>query len=152
MRALKGRTVRKLLDFLHDLYSLRTWDQYTTDVIGAIPSLIPTDICSYNEMSPRRRQAVYKAWPPKLPVLPDAQEILGRFTHQHPLVMYMDRTKDLSAGKITNFVSQRQFRTTDLYNELYRPLHLPYNMGTGLAVNKGTVLAIGLNRAGKGLQ
>ncbi len=147
--ALKRGGVRKLLEFLRDLYTLRTLDQFTTDVIGAVPCLIPTDICSYNEMSARRRHAFYKAWPPKHPVIPDAQEILGRYTHQHPLARHIGRNKDLSAHKITDFVSQREFRTTELFNEFYRPLRLPYNMATGLAVNKDTVLAIGLNRVGR---
>jgi len=82
-------------------------------------------------------------------MIPDAPEILGRYTHQHPLVTHMERTKDFTSRKITDFLSQRQFRTTELFNELYRPLQVPYNLGAGLAIDSNCLVAIGLNRNGK---
>lgn len=147
MNAPNGRPIRKILEFLRDLYALRSWDHLTTHIVNSIPTLIPTDICSYNDMSSRRHFAAFQAWPRDHPTIADAAEILGRYTHQHPIVTHVERTKDLSARKITDFVSQRQFRTTNLFNEFYRPLQLPYNMGTCIALNRDSVLAIGLNRA-----
>jgi DNA-binding CsgD family transcriptional regulator len=115
-------------------------------VIGSIPTLIATDICSYNDMSGHRRFAAYRGWPDHHPTIPDAQAILGRYAHQHPIIAHAERTNDLKTRKITDFLSQRQFRDTDLYNEFYRPLQLPYNMGASIAITRNSVLAIGLNR------
>ncbi len=149
MRRLRHRAIKQVLEFLHDLYAFRSWDDLTTHLVGAIPSLIPTDICSYNEMNSRRRQAAYRMWPPDRSMIADAPEILGTYSHQHPVVTHIEQTKDLSARKITDFVTQRQFRTTELYNELYKPLKIPYCIGAGLAVNKDCLIAIGLNRGGR---
>lgn len=140
---------RRMFKFLHDLYALRSCDDLTTHIVAAIPSLIPTDICSYNEMSSRRRHAVYKMWPMDRSMIPDAPAILGQYSHQHPLVTYIESTKDFTTRKITDFVTQRQFRRTDLFNELYHPLRIPYNMGAGLAMNRHCLVAIGLNRGGR---
>jgi len=82
-------------------------------------------------------------------MIPDAPEILGRYSHQHPLVTHMERTKDFTSQKITDFLSQRQFRTTELFNELYRPLQIPYNMAAGLALDNNCLVALALNRDGK---
>lgn len=68
-------------------------------------------------MSGHRRFAAYRGWPDNHPAIPDAQAILGRYAHQHPIITHVERTKDFKARKITDFLSQRQFRTTDLYNE-----------------------------------
>lgn len=143
---LSHRAIQQALAFLRELYILRSWDDLTTHVITALPTLIPTDICSYNDMSSRRRYAAYRAWPDGHPTIPHDQEILGRYAHQHPIITYGERTKDLSARKITDFVSQREFRKTALYNEFYRPLQLPYNMGAGIALTPDSVIAIGFNR------
>lgn len=146
MPKLNHHGTQLVLKFLRDLYVFRSWEDLTTHVIHSIPTLISTDICSCNDMSSRRRYATYRGWPDNHPTIPDAAAILGRFAHQHPLLTYMERTKDLTRHKITDFVSQRQFRTTALYNEYYRPLQLPYNMGACIAVTKDSTLAIGLNR------
>lgn len=146
MAKLPQRSTRQAFEFLRDLYALRSWDNLVEHLVAAIPSLIPTDICSYNEMNSRRRHAVYKMWPENRPSIPDAPEILGRYSHQHPVVTHIERTKDFTCRKITNFLSQRQFRETALFNELYRPLKIPYNLGAGLALNSDCLVAIGLNR------
>jgi DNA-binding CsgD family transcriptional regulator len=143
---LKGNSPRKVFEFLRDLYILRPWDDLTDHVIRSIPKLIPTDISSYNDMSSRRHFAAYQAWPADHPTFPDAPEALGRYSHQHPLVTYFEQTKNLTSRKITDFMSQREFRTTDLYNEFYRRLRLPYNMAMCFAVTGDSLLAIGLNR------
>jgi len=75
---LTHRATRKAFEFLRDLYRLRSWDDLTTYIIGSVPNLIPTDICSYKDMSARRRFAVYRAWPANHPTILDAQDILGR--------------------------------------------------------------------------
>ena len=141
--------IRLLSDFLRELYALRSWDDLTTHIVGAIPSLIPTDICSYNEMNSRRRRATFKIWPPDRSMIPDAPEIFGKYLCQHPVVTHIEHTKDFTSRKITDFVTQRQFRTTALFNELYRPLQIPYCMGAGLTLNSDCLVGLGLNRSGR---
>lgn len=149
MRPLNGTQQRKVIHFLRDLYALRSWDNLTKHIVESIPALISTDICSYNEMSSRRQHATYRMWPSDRQMIPDAPEILGRYTNQHPLVTHMERTKDFTSRKITDFLSQRQFRKTELFNELYGPLQVPYNMAAGLTLDTNCLVAIGLNRNGK---
>ena len=146
MPKLTHRALQHTIEFLHNLYPLRSWDDLTTHIINAFPAIISTDTCAYNDLSRHRRRAVLRVWPSDHPNIPDSLEILGRYAHQSPLVSHIERTKDLTPHKITDFISQRQFRTTDIYNEFYRPLNLPYTMGTAIGLTRDSILAISFNR------
>jgi DNA-binding CsgD family transcriptional regulator len=84
-------------------------------------------------------------------MLPDTPEILGKYSYQHPLVTHIVRTKDSTPRRITDFVSQRQFRTTALFNELFHPLRIPYTMGLGLglAPHSQWPVALACHRSGR---
>ena len=110
---LTGQSVKSLSDFLHDLYSNRTADAFTTHLVLALSRLVPADAYSYNEINPTQHRAVYKYAPTDFTVLPQGMEILSRFIHQHPHVQYVVKTGDGSPHTIMDFVSMRQFKQTD---------------------------------------
>ena len=147
MDTLTSQDTHRLLGFLQALYTVRSRAEFTTHLVSAIPTVIASDASGYNEISSRRRVASYQGWPPDHPDIPDAQEILGRYAHQSPLIAHAQRIGDTSAHKITDFVSQRTFRTTTLFNEYYRPLQLHYNMGAKLTPGADPLIAIGLLRS-----
>lgn len=147
MDHLTAQQTLKILRFLQSLYVHRTHAEFTTHIVAAIPTVISTDVSSYNEVNSKRNFAAYYAWPLDHPSIPNAHEIFGRYASQHPMIAYVERTKDMITSKFSDFLSQREFRTTDLYNEFYRPLRLPYTMGTSIAVARNSVVAIALNRA-----
>ncbi len=147
MDTLTSRDTRQLSRFLQALYTVRTHAEFTAHLVAAIPTVIASDATGYNEISSWRRFASYQGWPPDHPDIPDGQEILGRYAQQSPLITHAERTGDTSAHKITDFVSQREFRATTLFNEYYRPLQLHYNMGVKLAPGADPLIAIGLLRS-----
>jgi len=144
---LTSRDNRRLLRFLHRLYEVRPHAEFITDLVAAIPTVIATDASSYNEVDSARQFAAYLGWPPDHPDIPDSQEILGRFAHQSPLITFAERSTAIETHKMTDFVSHRMFRTTDIFNEFYRPLQLPYNMGVKLTQGADPLIAVGLLRS-----
>lgn len=146
MEQLTRHDIRKVLSFIHTLYAIRTHEEFCRDVVALLPRVISTDVSSYNEVNSSKHIAVYRAWPLGYPDIPDSQEIFGRYAYQSPLITYVERTQPVEAHKTTDFISQRQFRTTDLYNEFYRPLRLPYTMGTSITVSHTFTVALALNR------
>lgn len=146
MEQLTRHDIRKVLSFIHTLYAIRTHEEFCRDVVALLPRVISTDVSSYNEVNSSKHIAVYRAWPLGYPDIPDSQEIFGRYAYQSPLITYVERTQPVEAHKTTDFISQRQFRTTDLYNEFYRPLRLPYTMGTSITVSHTFTVAFALNR------
>ncbi|ULA63387.1 MAG: HTH luxR-type domain-containing protein [Nitrospira sp.] len=147
MEHLTSHDCRRVLRFLHQLYEVRPHAEFITDLVAALPTVIATDVSSYNEVDSAQRFAAYLGWPPDHPDIPDAQEILGRYAHQSPLVTFAERATTIEAHKMTDFVTQRSFRATDLFNEFYRPLQLPYNMGVKLTRSADPLIAVSLLRS-----
>lgn len=148
---LAGKDLRQVLEFVHDLYVPRNSDTFTTYLVSALSRLVPADVYSYNELNPAEHRAVYKYAPKDFTVIPQGMEILGRFIHQHPHVQYVITTGDGSPHTITDFVPLRQFKQTDLYQEFYRPMRIPYNLAVDVRDRdaSGTVLTLGMHRAGR---
>lgn len=51
--------------------------------------------------------------------------------------------------KISDFMTYRQFRRTDLYNKYYRPKGIPYGIAFGISLAQDGLIGIGLHRSGK---
>lgn len=147
MEHLSSRDRHRILNFLQALYAFRPQDTLRPYLIEAIPTIISTDCSSYNEVNSRVGHAYYQGWPPDHPDIPDSYEILGRYSRQSPLITHAERAPSVRAAKMSDFVSHRTFTTTDLFNEFYRPLQLPYNMGVRLTRQPGPLIALGFLRA-----
>lgn len=146
---LRSREARKVLEFLRQLYTLRDHETFTSHVISNLSALFPSDVYSYNELIPSKHIATYKIWPTDFPLPPHSPEILGQYQHQSPLVSNFQKTGQGQPHKISDFVTHREFRRTDLHNLFYRPMRAPYAMGLGLSLGRDGLLAIGFNRGGK---
>jgi DNA-binding CsgD family transcriptional regulator len=57
-----------------------------------------------------------------------------RWCHQDPLCAYQERTGDLSARKLSDFVSRRQWQRVELYDEYFRVVGVEERMQIGLSV------------------
>ena len=149
MERLRSKEARKVLEFLCQLYTLRNHDTFSSHVISSLSALFPSDVSSYNELIPSKNLAIYKIWPTDFPLLPHSQEIFGLYQHQSPLVHNILKTGQGQPHKISDFMTHREFRRTDLYNLFYRPMYLPHTLGLGLSLGRGVLLAIGFHRGGK---
>lgn len=148
---LRVTSLRKVTAFLHDLYRYQNADQFSTALVTSLARLVPAEVYSYNELNPAQHHAVYKYAPHDFSVLPQGMEILGQFIHQHPYTQYMAATGDGTPHTITDFVSFRKFQQTDLYQEFYHPMRIPYQLSMGVNVqdSSGALLVLGLHRSGR---
>jgi DNA-binding CsgD family transcriptional regulator len=145
MERLTGKELRRLSEFLRDLYQLRTHEEFSDHVITALPVVTEGEFTSYNEFYENGRPGFYKC--DQVPYCPDPVHyvsMLSRYVHQHPLIMHFHHTKAESAQMITDFVPMRTFQKTALYNEFYRPLKIPYLLS--MAVKGGSDLTITVSR------
>jgi DNA-binding CsgD family transcriptional regulator len=148
---LRSQSVKNISAFIHDIYSSRNADAFTSHLVSALSRLVPADAYSYNELNPAQHRAVYKYAPNNFTVVPQGMEILSRFIHQHPHVQYVAATGDGSPHTITDFVSLRQFKKTDLYQEFYRPMRIPYNLAADVCDrdSSGTAVTLGMHRGSR---
>lgn len=135
----------QLLRSLPELYAERTLDQFPHHVVNFVSRLIASDLLAYNEVNLRRGQArvVFNVaeWTDS-PYL----KVFESFMDQHPLICYQKQTGDLSAHKISDFLSRAQFHRTPLYNELYRHLGGEDQFALSLRFAGHIVVALAMNR------
>jgi len=150
MEHLTSQDLTRLFEFLHSLYELRDHGTLKQHLVHSIAQLVTVDLCSYNEISPSKKLlTAYAMWPIEFPLPPDAQEIVGRYQHQQPVVTHYLTTGKGDVTKISDFMSYREFQRTDFHNQFYGPMGVPYCMGFGFLLNRDGMIGIGLHRNGK---
>ena len=60
MERLTGKELRGLSEFLQQLYKLRNYDEFTTHLIEALPTITEGDFTSYNDVNPLHATSVFK--------------------------------------------------------------------------------------------
>ncbi|MDP3090774.1 MAG: helix-turn-helix transcriptional regulator [Nitrospira sp.] len=149
MEHLATHDIRRLFEFLRDLYLLRDHNVFKQALVKGIADLVSADLYAYNEISTTKKIVTgYAFWPESFP-LGDGPAIIGQYQHQHPAVVHFLSTGKGDVTKISDFMTYRQFRRTDLYNEYYRPKGIPYGIAFGISLAQDGLIGIGLHRSGR---
>ncbi len=152
MERLSQRDLKALLAFLEQLYAVGDLSSFRTSLLTGLQTLIPCDWNSYDEMNPAIHQDFQMMTCPAPDelnaTLPGFKSIWERHMREHPTLMHAWNTGDGSVHKISDFLGQRQFQRTGLYNEFYRRLGGDHVMTTALAAPRPIVVGTGLHRRG----
>lgn len=150
MERLTGKDLRYLSHFLRELYQLRTHEEFTSHLVQALPTITEGEFTSCMEFAPAGNTGRIKAdHRPFCDNLSYYTDVLVRHLDQHPINAHMAKTNDGSAHTFSDFVTQREFRKTDLYQHFYKPLDIPYLIGTAIAISPAHVIAIARHRKGR---
>jgi DNA-binding CsgD family transcriptional regulator len=142
---LHGRNARKFSDFLLRIYETEHIDRFGLDLIGAFSSLFPNEMVAYNE----RDTATHRMSGIVSPEIGPLGEIFLAHAHEHPAINHIIESDERSAVKMSDFVSERQFRQVGLYHDFFRPLGIRYQIGFGCPVDPSQMIFIALSRSGR---
>lgn len=143
---LSERDLRAILAFLRANYAFQDHEAYVQTVVHGIRDVIRSDLTSYCEIDPVRQTSVNWLDRPEVDT-PEAQRIFAARMFEIPLVAHYVNTGDGRALRITDFLSQRQFRETGVYSEHYRPKDVEYVLAAWLPA-PNLAIPIGLHRKG----
>lgn len=113
----------------------------------AFPRLIASDWLSYNEvdlLSPEKSMAILK---PKSDNF--FQVLFPRFkelTHQHPLIVNQMQSANFPVRKISDFLTQDAYHRLELYQDVYRPMGVEYQIAVTIRLSASHVIAFALSR------
>lgn len=144
-RRLGLQDLKTLQSCTAELYAIGDLATFGGRVISVLSTAVPGDLTVYAQMDLRRGTI---SWNPEATAaigLSDGPQIYASHIGDMPMVKSY-RRGDGSAVKISDFVTQREFRGTALYNEFYRPAGLEYHMAKGLPGPTELVTAIGILR------
>lgn len=143
----------KLSDFevlnrlLPELHAQRDLDALAAFVVQKIPALVASDCTSYTEINPPLQRVVVAMDSPEAEAI--AQEVkpaFERYMHEHPLVRHTMGTEDSRPCKVSDFMSLKQWKQTNIYREVYRPFGVCRQMVLPMPATQPIIVGLALNR------
>jgi DNA-binding CsgD family transcriptional regulator len=149
MMTISGGLLRQLSDGLAELYAPVTaldGRGYAARVVDVVSTLISVDSCSYNYIGAGPSLLAWVIEPADVIAFPGAVESLQRHLPEHPVLVHERATGDGRARRISDFLSDRQFRSLGLYHDFYRLCGVEYQAALGVPAAGGGLIGIALNR------
>ena len=148
MKRLTMRQQGAALAFVRDAYRVRDFEQFVAFLLATLPTLIRSEVTSYNEMRPAERYSRNWVSPESL-MVPERDEAWANVMHEHPIVAYQERTRISEVARLSDFLSSRHLHNSALYSEHYGPIGRIVDSLNVLLMNEGTISGIGVHRASK---
>jgi DNA-binding CsgD family transcriptional regulator len=142
MDKLSARDLRAIIEVAHSLNEIDGPMEFETAVLPLLGGLVPSDIASFNLVMPASRMALRPAVDPPDSHFPNGNEILGAYARQNPLI----RAGRREALKISDFLTRRELHRLDIYDLLYGPTSVEYQMAFTLPAPVGQVIGFAFNR------
>ncbi|HLJ60761.1 MAG TPA: helix-turn-helix transcriptional regulator [bacterium] len=142
MEGLRASDLRRVLDFLHVLYSIHDAGEFRERLLWALHSAFPADSISLTDVDLRTHQVTGT-------IAPDIPMDRTKFTQHatdHPVIAHYEQTGDGHALKISDFLTRRQFHRLGLYSEFYRWVGTEYQLAATLPAPAGRVTGLAVNR------
>ena len=134
-----------LISGLEDLYSPASSTDYPARVVRVVTSVVSCDSCSYNHFG----AAGPLAWhvePADVGAFPDAAATFRRHLPEHPVLAHHRATGTGPALRISDFLSDRQFRSLGLYRDFYRRTEVCYQAAIAVPAPREGLIGIAVNR------
>ncbi|MDH2904675.1 MAG: helix-turn-helix transcriptional regulator [Actinomycetota bacterium] len=112
-----------------------------------VARLLPSEVVTFNEIDPATGTLNFLSIPSSYPIPPGVEQHLIALADQHPLIDYYIHSSDGSAKKISDFWSQAEFRASALYELVYQPMQVEFQMSITLRTLQSNVVAIVANRS-----
>jgi DNA-binding CsgD family transcriptional regulator len=150
MPYLRHSDLRRFSDAVGELDGTLPRDVLLSErLLRTVAELVPVDRVSYNEVD-RATGMVITAHSLSEPPSPALVASLNRHIHEHPCFVHLDRRAAHPPPlKLSDFLSQRQFRSLGLYSEHFRLYKIHYQLGLNFAVTPQRRISFGLNRGAR---
>lgn len=148
MERLRERDLEAALSYLRGLYARRVPASFKRHVLETIPSLVASELTTYNEMDLRTSENVWE-WEPVPSGFAELTEVFSLHMDENPCVAYYRRTGDGRATKISDFLTRRKLRGLGYYSDYLRRVGLEHRMSIVIPKPPHSVIALALGRSGR---
>ncbi len=147
MRTLAEGDVTEVASVAAELAAIDDAEPFPVAVLARLATLVGSRDVTYTELDRGREAFLYEAWWDDGvgggSARPEADRhsdtLWWRLRHQHPIRAYRERTDDWTSTRLmSDFVSLREFRRTEIWNELYRDRQCNHWIGVGLRQSRTT--------------
>jgi DNA-binding CsgD family transcriptional regulator len=131
------------LELVGDACGLLEIDEFRPGLLSALRRAVPSDWASLNEVGPEPTDT-FSIIEPSLEHR--WHKVWRSHGDENPLVAYYRRTKDGRPYRFSDFVSQDELHSLDLYREFYGPIGLEHQIAFLLPAVSGAILGVALSR------
>ena len=121
-------------------------EEFLRTALAGTVRAVPCTVATVNEVDPSAGRFHYWMEPASFPLPDNAREIFARLAHEHPLLNYTSATGNGSAKRVSDFWSTEEFHRSRIYQQIYRPMGVEYQVAITLSAPKPTVVALALSR------
>jgi DNA-binding CsgD family transcriptional regulator len=101
-------------------------------LLESLRALIGSEASSYSELDRVGQRTLAYASAGDLSADDPGEEVFWALRHEWPTCSYEDRTLDFGAHMLSDFVTTRELRRLQIYNDLFRPWRLEHEISVGL--------------------
>lgn len=146
---LAQRDIEALLSYVREIYASSDLEGFASRVVSTLRRVLPSESVSYAEYDLLGRKTYALVEDPPSSDYALEMEVFARHFGEHPLVDHYRRTGEGRAIKISDFLTQSQWRKRALYNEYFKEIRgIEHQMGTVIPTSALPV-GIALGRSGR---
>ena len=136
-----------VLDLVRVVGQARDPDEFLRATLRGVMDLVPCLVASMNEIVPIADRMVFWVEPPMFRPPDGVSQALAELAGQHPLIRHAMETGDGSAHRISDFWTQEEFHASPLYQLVYQPMGVEYQLSVTLPAPQPVVVGLALSRA-----
>jgi DNA-binding CsgD family transcriptional regulator len=145
---LSSSALRAALTLVQEVQEAPNLDAYRRRVLG-LRHLIPCDAIGYNEVDLESGKT-FALLEPSEAAFAGGLEAFARLAHQHPVIRYHAETGDPSPRAISDFLSQEELHSLELYQLVYKPMGAEDQLSFILPGPPGIIVGVAMNRSTRG--
>ncbi|MBE7157194.1 MAG: hypothetical protein INR62_01940 [Rhodospirillales bacterium] len=132
---LRKREYRALLGALDRLYQPITPGEFPRQLFRIVGSLLPDTVTSFDFVELATGKIESHVTPDAVAnrSLPELEAIVRQYAWQNPVVKHLADGHPTAVVQPSDFISQHEFRETDLYQLAFRALEIDHQVAAGLA-------------------
>jgi DNA-binding CsgD family transcriptional regulator len=142
------QSVSHLLQALGELYQHANLKAFPGIAQRTVRALVAQDTSSYNEVDFSTGRVAGEIDPPNIRSQ-DIARMLEPYINVHPLIRYFNKTGDGTAHRITDFVTQKRFESSELYRVVFKPIGVRRQISLCIQTPELVLIGVVSNRGGR---
>ncbi len=132
-----------MLTLIGEVIGLLELGELSHGLLRALREAVPAEFGAINELPANLPHTISIADPPQPP---EVHHHFARYASQNPIANHFLRTRDGRATRFSDLVSRRELHQLELYQEVYRPLAVEYQIAFTLPSGAERILGVALSR------
>ena len=146
MKGLSGADLRAISDFLREIYSLQTFDDFLGRLLAGLEKIVAVDSSVCMECGAEEDDHLVHFSVPELSLYGDRYSVWRRVCNDHPGWRRLVAEGGGTWYTVSDFLSETAYHRTGLYNELFRHVDIEENLGTLYEISPARIVGISLHR------